>query len=127
MNIRCPPKRVPSAARFFTLCRLTVKPPQSYSVGGQRSSVQLTGKPAGAQPDYRGRWCAGDDSRYRNAALFLNGRLPTVPGMNCPTIQYEARSSCCTVPSLVERKIVDSDSFALRHSPTVVCWVQYGL
>ncbi|MGH0152289.1 UNVERIFIED_CONTAM: hypothetical protein FKN15_044519 [Acipenser sinensis] len=58
----------------------------------------------------------GDDSRYRNAALFLNGRLPTVPGMNCPTIQYEARSSCCTVPSPVEREIVDSDSFALCHN-----------
>ncbi|MGH0133191.1 UNVERIFIED_CONTAM: hypothetical protein FKN15_051981 [Acipenser sinensis] len=57
MNTRCPPKRVPSAARFFTLCRLTVQPPQSYSVGGQRSSGQLTGKPAGARPDYRGRWC----------------------------------------------------------------------
>ncbi|MGH0140019.1 UNVERIFIED_CONTAM: hypothetical protein FKN15_036685 [Acipenser sinensis] len=35
MNTRCPPKRVPSAARFFTLCRLTVQPPQSYSVVGQ--------------------------------------------------------------------------------------------
>ncbi|MGH0187990.1 UNVERIFIED_CONTAM: hypothetical protein FKN15_027354 [Acipenser sinensis] len=58
MNTRCPPKRVPSAARFFTLCRLTVQPPQSYSVGGQRSSGQLTGKPAGARPDHRGRWCA---------------------------------------------------------------------
>ncbi|MGH0175509.1 UNVERIFIED_CONTAM: hypothetical protein FKN15_070568 [Acipenser sinensis] len=56
MNTRCPPKRVPSAARFFTLCRLIVQPPQSYSVGGQRSSGQLTGKPAGARPDYRGRW-----------------------------------------------------------------------
>ncbi|MGH0135066.1 UNVERIFIED_CONTAM: hypothetical protein FKN15_047662 [Acipenser sinensis] len=58
MNTCCPPKRVPSAARFFTLCRLTVQPPQSYSVGGQRSSEQLTGKPAGDPPDYRGRWCA---------------------------------------------------------------------
>ncbi|MGH0174920.1 UNVERIFIED_CONTAM: hypothetical protein FKN15_068616 [Acipenser sinensis] len=37
---------------------LTVQPPQSYSVGGQRSPGQLTGKPAGARPDYRGRWCA---------------------------------------------------------------------
>ncbi|MGH0184869.1 UNVERIFIED_CONTAM: hypothetical protein FKN15_015987 [Acipenser sinensis] len=57
MNTRCPPKRVPSAARFFTLCRLTVQPPQNYSVGGQRSSGQLTGKPTGARPDYRGHWC----------------------------------------------------------------------
>ncbi|MGH0129694.1 UNVERIFIED_CONTAM: hypothetical protein FKN15_069213 [Acipenser sinensis] len=53
MNTRCPPKRVPSSVRFFTLCRLTVQPPQSYSVGGQRSPRQLTGKPAGARPDYR--------------------------------------------------------------------------
>ncbi|MGH0145953.1 UNVERIFIED_CONTAM: hypothetical protein FKN15_007080 [Acipenser sinensis] len=57
MNTCCPPKRVPSAACFFTLCRLTVQLPQSDSIGGQRSSGQLTGKPAGAQPDYRGRWC----------------------------------------------------------------------
>ncbi|MGH0116857.1 UNVERIFIED_CONTAM: hypothetical protein FKN15_019246 [Acipenser sinensis] len=49
-----------------TLCRLTVQLPQSYSVGGQRSSGQLTGKPAGARPDYRGRWCAKlkDTSQY---------------------------------------------------------------
>ncbi|MGH0146894.1 UNVERIFIED_CONTAM: hypothetical protein FKN15_008665 [Acipenser sinensis] len=58
MNTCYPPKRVPSAARFFTHCELTVQPPQSYSVGGQRSSGQLTGKPAGTRPDYRGRWCA---------------------------------------------------------------------
>ncbi|MGH0147788.1 UNVERIFIED_CONTAM: hypothetical protein FKN15_011453 [Acipenser sinensis] len=51
MNTRCPPKRVPSAARFFTLCRLTVQPPQSYSVRGQRSSGQLTGKPAVSEND----------------------------------------------------------------------------
>ncbi|MGH0125393.1 UNVERIFIED_CONTAM: hypothetical protein FKN15_026380 [Acipenser sinensis] len=42
------------------LSGLTVQPPQSYSVGGQCSSGQLTGKPAGARPDYRGRWCAVD-------------------------------------------------------------------
>ncbi|MBN3276671.1 SHC3 protein, partial [Polyodon spathula] len=35
-----------------------MQPTQSYSVGGQRSSGQLTGKPAGAQPVYRGCWCA---------------------------------------------------------------------
>ncbi|MGH0160582.1 UNVERIFIED_CONTAM: hypothetical protein FKN15_054661 [Acipenser sinensis] len=36
----------------------TMQPTQSYSVRGQRSSGQLTGKPAGARPVYRGRWCA---------------------------------------------------------------------
>ncbi|MGH0139685.1 UNVERIFIED_CONTAM: hypothetical protein FKN15_036854 [Acipenser sinensis] len=34
-----------------------MQPTQSYSVGGQRSSGQLTGKPTGAWPDHRGRWC----------------------------------------------------------------------
>ncbi|MGH0158135.1 UNVERIFIED_CONTAM: hypothetical protein FKN15_035100 [Acipenser sinensis] len=43
---------------FFSHCRLTMQPPKSYSVGGQRSSWAATGKPAGAWPDYRGRWCA---------------------------------------------------------------------
>ncbi|MGH0147458.1 UNVERIFIED_CONTAM: hypothetical protein FKN15_049572 [Acipenser sinensis] len=52
---RCPLKRVPSADRFFYTLQ---QPPQSYSVGGQRSSGQLTGKPAGTWPDHRGRCCA---------------------------------------------------------------------
>ncbi|MGH0181311.1 UNVERIFIED_CONTAM: hypothetical protein FKN15_006504 [Acipenser sinensis] len=43
---------------FFSHCGLTMQPPKSYSDGGQHSSGQLTGKPTGAQPDYRGRWCA---------------------------------------------------------------------
>ncbi|MGH0173405.1 UNVERIFIED_CONTAM: hypothetical protein FKN15_065259 [Acipenser sinensis] len=40
----CPPKHVPSADRFFSHCRLTMQIPQSYSVGGKRSSQQLTGE-----------------------------------------------------------------------------------
>ncbi|MGH0147887.1 UNVERIFIED_CONTAM: hypothetical protein FKN15_011106 [Acipenser sinensis] len=58
MNTRCPPKRVPSSRPLFSHCRLTMQPPKSYSVGGQRSSRAATGKPAGARPDYRGRKCA---------------------------------------------------------------------
>ncbi|MGH0144382.1 UNVERIFIED_CONTAM: hypothetical protein FKN15_051873 [Acipenser sinensis] len=38
--------------------QLTMQPPKSYSVRGERSSGQLTGKPTGAQPDYKGCWCA---------------------------------------------------------------------
>ncbi|MGH0119935.1 UNVERIFIED_CONTAM: hypothetical protein FKN15_029198 [Acipenser sinensis] len=75
MNTRCPPKRVPSAACFFTLCKVTVQPPQSYSVGGQRSSGQLTGKPAGARPDYRGRWCA-EESPGSKAEGSRSATLP---------------------------------------------------
>ncbi|MGH0125269.1 UNVERIFIED_CONTAM: hypothetical protein FKN15_034727 [Acipenser sinensis] len=41
---------------FFTL-QTHHAATQSYSVGGQRSSGQLTGKLSGARPDYRDRWC----------------------------------------------------------------------
>ncbi|MGH0163466.1 UNVERIFIED_CONTAM: hypothetical protein FKN15_045237 [Acipenser sinensis] len=47
-----------SLARRLQACILTMQPPKSYSVGGQRSSRAATGKPAGAWPDYKGRWCA---------------------------------------------------------------------
>ncbi|MGH0161405.1 UNVERIFIED_CONTAM: hypothetical protein FKN15_041261 [Acipenser sinensis] len=56
-NICCPLMRVPSANCFFSLCKPTMQPNQSYNVGGQRSSGQLTDKPTGAWPVYRGRWC----------------------------------------------------------------------
>ncbi|MGH0174738.1 UNVERIFIED_CONTAM: hypothetical protein FKN15_068992 [Acipenser sinensis] len=78
MNTCCPLKRVPSADRFFKLCRLTVQPPQSYSVGGQRSSGQLTGKPAGAQPGYRGRWCAVSRGHPGRPRVTLS-QLSTAP------------------------------------------------
>ncbi|MGH0157925.1 UNVERIFIED_CONTAM: hypothetical protein FKN15_051655 [Acipenser sinensis] len=83
MNTRCPPKRVPSAARFFTLCRLTMQPPKSYSVGGQRSSRAATGTPAGARPDYRGRWCAvsrGHPDRHNPPSSWVTlGQLCAAP------------------------------------------------
>ncbi|MGH0151576.1 UNVERIFIED_CONTAM: hypothetical protein FKN15_030360 [Acipenser sinensis] len=84
MNTRCPLKRVPSATRFFTLCILTVQPPQSYSVGGQRSSGQLTG----ARPDYRGLPCI----HLRATALEDHAALgnlqagPQVPGQSTGVI-----------------------------------------
>ncbi|MGH0164168.1 UNVERIFIED_CONTAM: hypothetical protein FKN15_056026 [Acipenser sinensis] len=67
------PKRVSSADRFFSHCRLTVQPPQSHSVGGQRSSGQLTGKPAGAQPDYRGCWCTTTERQKKLFCRYHNG------------------------------------------------------
>ncbi|MGH0161516.1 UNVERIFIED_CONTAM: hypothetical protein FKN15_066479 [Acipenser sinensis] len=57
-NTRCPPKRVPSADCFFSHCGLTVQPPKSYSVGGQRSSRAAYRQARRRPPDYRGRWCA---------------------------------------------------------------------
>ncbi|MGH0175262.1 UNVERIFIED_CONTAM: hypothetical protein FKN15_013210 [Acipenser sinensis] len=93
VNTRCPQKRVPSVARFFTLCRLTVQPPQSYSVGGQRSSGQLTGKPAGAWPDCRGRWCAvsqGHPDRHNPPSPRTTlGQLSTSPWSSRPRSAVE--------------------------------------
>ncbi|MBN3285609.1 RS27A protein, partial [Polyodon spathula] len=50
-----------------------MQPAQSYSVGGQRSSGQFTGKPTGSRPDYRGRWCVV--SRPKESTLHLVLRL----------------------------------------------------
>ncbi|MGH0158757.1 UNVERIFIED_CONTAM: hypothetical protein FKN15_055520 [Acipenser sinensis] len=67
----------------FSHCRLTVQPPQSYNVGGQRNSGQLTGKPAGAQPDYRGRWCMllkdFPDELRADIAMHLNKEVLQLP------------------------------------------------
>ncbi|MBN3275450.1 DRD2A protein, partial [Polyodon spathula] len=75
-------------ASILNLCaisidRLAVQPPQSYSIGGQRSSGQLTGKPVGARPDHRGRWCAVDQGHPGGAR----------PIVRCPLgapVQYTA-------------------------------------
>ncbi|MGH0145324.1 UNVERIFIED_CONTAM: hypothetical protein FKN15_052214 [Acipenser sinensis] len=49
--------------------RLTMQPPRSYSIGGQRSTGQLTGKPADVRPDYRGRWCVPAKEETRKDSL----------------------------------------------------------
>ncbi|MGH0138058.1 UNVERIFIED_CONTAM: hypothetical protein FKN15_026035 [Acipenser sinensis] len=74
MNTRCSPKHV----RFFSLCSPAMQPTQSYSVGGQRSSGQLTGKPAGARPVYRGRWCAcaGEENWVDSRTIYIGHREP---------------------------------------------------
>ncbi|MGH0153396.1 UNVERIFIED_CONTAM: hypothetical protein FKN15_032007 [Acipenser sinensis] len=55
----------------------------------------------------QGHATRGLDFWYCDSALFLDGRLPTDPGMNCQTIQYGAHCSCYTAPSQVGREIVD--------------------
>ncbi|MGH0177400.1 UNVERIFIED_CONTAM: hypothetical protein FKN15_017771 [Acipenser sinensis] len=87
MNTRCLPKLVPSAAHFFTLCRLTVQPPQSYSVGGQRSSGQLTGKPAGARPDVAGaRLTVQPPQSYSVGGQRSSGQLTGKPAGARPDV-----------------------------------------
>ncbi|MGH0156876.1 UNVERIFIED_CONTAM: hypothetical protein FKN15_032622 [Acipenser sinensis] len=57
MNTRCPPKRVLSADRFTADSQCS-HPRRATASEDNAAIGQLTGKPAGAQPDYRGRWCA---------------------------------------------------------------------
>ncbi|MGH0138317.1 UNVERIFIED_CONTAM: hypothetical protein FKN15_000371 [Acipenser sinensis] len=49
----------------------------------------------------------GDDFWYCDSAPFLDGWLPTDPGMNGQTIQYRALCSGYTEPSLPTSEIVD--------------------
>ncbi|MGH0153860.1 UNVERIFIED_CONTAM: hypothetical protein FKN15_061926 [Acipenser sinensis] len=77
MNTHCPPKRVPSAARFFTLCRLTMQPPQSYSVEDNAAlgSLQASPQAPGQTTGVAGARASALDSEYRDtgskAALLL--------------------------------------------------------
>ncbi|MGH0137342.1 UNVERIFIED_CONTAM: hypothetical protein FKN15_073942 [Acipenser sinensis] len=65
-----------------------MQPSQSYSVRGQRSSGQLTGKPTGARPVYRGRWCAvsrGNPSRPKPPPSgWRSANCAPVPGNSHP-------------------------------------------
>ncbi|MBN3284521.1 COMT methyltransferase, partial [Polyodon spathula] len=70
MNTCCPPKPVPSAARFFPRCRLTVQ--RLRDTVSEDSPGQLTGKPAGVRPDYRGRWCADCSLLWEGAVLLAD-------------------------------------------------------
>ncbi|MGH0118787.1 UNVERIFIED_CONTAM: hypothetical protein FKN15_062249 [Acipenser sinensis] len=122
MNTRCPPKRVPSAARFFTHCELSVQPPQSYSVGGQRSSGQLTGKPADARPDYRGRWCASSDNippGFEPISLLeaLNGQRSISPSIPSAPLYEEINFSGGLVESLpLSSRPLGNDNRAMDRS-----------
>ncbi|MGH0179467.1 UNVERIFIED_CONTAM: hypothetical protein FKN15_001643 [Acipenser sinensis] len=46
MNTRCPPKRVPSAARFFTHCELTASE-DNEALGSLQASPQAPGQTTG--------------------------------------------------------------------------------
>ncbi|MGH0153927.1 UNVERIFIED_CONTAM: hypothetical protein FKN15_068765 [Acipenser sinensis] len=81
-NTRCPPKCVPSADRFFLLCRPAMQPTQSYSVGGQGSSGQLIG----ARPVDRGADFVVDQTQAVKFGLdiargmaFLHTLEPLIP------------------------------------------------
>ncbi|MGH0163633.1 UNVERIFIED_CONTAM: hypothetical protein FKN15_044961 [Acipenser sinensis] len=58
MNTRCPLKRVPSADRFFHTADSPCSHPRATTSEDNAALRQLTGKPADAQPDYKGRLCA---------------------------------------------------------------------
>ncbi|MGH0188171.1 UNVERIFIED_CONTAM: hypothetical protein FKN15_028543 [Acipenser sinensis] len=58
-----------------------MQPPRSYSVGGQHRSRQLTGKPAGAQPDYLRRWCTTGDAERFLGGKQLPRAFPPAPSL----------------------------------------------
>ncbi|MGH0116207.1 UNVERIFIED_CONTAM: hypothetical protein FKN15_000134 [Acipenser sinensis] len=120
MNTRCPPKRVPSAVRFFIHCELTVQPPQRYSVGGQRSSGQFTGKHVGARPDYRGRWCAvsrGHPGRPNPpSSRTMLGQLSAAPSELLSTVGCEIAWTRTGDVQIIERILHSSECFYwMRH------------
>ncbi|MBN3284626.1 UBE2T enzyme, partial [Polyodon spathula] len=80
----CPPNRVPSADRFFSRCRPTTQPPQSCSVGGQRRSGKLTGKPAGALPAARLQGSLVGDSKRLDSEETAKGAWR--PSLNISTV-----------------------------------------
>ncbi|MGH0164777.1 UNVERIFIED_CONTAM: hypothetical protein FKN15_053306 [Acipenser sinensis] len=79
--------------------RPAMQPPQSYSVVGPHSSGQLTGKPAGARPVYRGRWC----TRYVDGGITDN--LP----------QYELKNTITVSPFSGESDICPRDPSTNIH------------
>ncbi|MGH0169316.1 UNVERIFIED_CONTAM: hypothetical protein FKN15_065505 [Acipenser sinensis] len=121
MNTRCPLKRVPSAARFFTSFKLAVQPPQSFSVRGQRSSGQLTGKPADAWPNYRGRWCAVSRGHFGRpnppSSRVTLGQLSAAPWELPSTVGCGIAWTRTRDIQAIERILHSSECFYwMRHS-----------
>ncbi|MGH0166179.1 UNVERIFIED_CONTAM: hypothetical protein FKN15_050542 [Acipenser sinensis] len=79
-NTRYPPKRVPSANHFFH----TANPLCSHLrvTASEDNAGQLTGKPAGAQPDYRVCWCAVSRGHPGQPKSF-----PHPPGSTRPIVK----------------------------------------
>ncbi|MGH0139238.1 UNVERIFIED_CONTAM: hypothetical protein FKN15_068647 [Acipenser sinensis] len=94
------------------LLRLTVQPPQSYSVGGQRSSGQLTVKPAGARPNYRGRWCTYQ-ILLRCCWYEVFGGNPD----NLPTELERQNPHDLSLPLLAQQRSPSNHSLESEHPP----------
>ncbi|MGH0141760.1 UNVERIFIED_CONTAM: hypothetical protein FKN15_065255, partial [Acipenser sinensis] len=67
--------------------------------------------------DRRTRTNTGEDSWYRDNAPFLNGRLPTALGKNCPTIQYKAHSSSALTEEQDRLKEEESAKLLKKETP----------
>ncbi|MGH0117373.1 UNVERIFIED_CONTAM: hypothetical protein FKN15_033468 [Acipenser sinensis] len=109
-RIRCGAQRVPSADRFFSHCGLTMQPPKSYSVGGQRSCRAAYRQTAGARPDYRGRWCAAQMKMYIILKCKLDNRVKT---------QVEFSSKDCS--SKRESAVLENEYTVSVKAPDMPC------
>ncbi|MGH0148794.1 UNVERIFIED_CONTAM: hypothetical protein FKN15_020879 [Acipenser sinensis] len=85
--------QAPGQTTGVAVARPAMQPPQSYSVRGPRSSGQLTGRPAGAQPVYMGRWCVvsrGHPGRPKPSPLGqCSANCAPPPGNSCPRSAVE--------------------------------------
>ncbi|MGH0188758.1 UNVERIFIED_CONTAM: hypothetical protein FKN15_031285 [Acipenser sinensis] len=95
MSARCPPKRVPSTARFFTLCRLIVQPPQRCSVGGQRSSGQITGKPSANNDPCEMHICAARAQLIPSAVWQFRNMIICVMPSSWPLLDFNNYGCYC--------------------------------
>ncbi|MGH0154257.1 UNVERIFIED_CONTAM: hypothetical protein FKN15_033630 [Acipenser sinensis] len=76
-----------------------MQPAQSYSVRGQHSSGQLSGKPAGTRAVYRVRWCAGNESSCSNPAGIIIMCCEQSSYVNVVSGTFLGRSACHHDPS----------------------------
>ncbi|MGH0150143.1 UNVERIFIED_CONTAM: hypothetical protein FKN15_076880 [Acipenser sinensis] len=84
-----------------------MQPPQSYSIVGQHSSGQLTGKSAGAHPVYRGRCPPG----------ITRQQLLLFPGRWMPYIGYMMQRSFPPVETSIAA-LVQAPNLALLSKDT---------
>ncbi|MGH0151130.1 UNVERIFIED_CONTAM: hypothetical protein FKN15_059094 [Acipenser sinensis] len=76
MNTRCPPKRVPSSRPlFFHTADSPCSHPRATASEDNAAPGQLAGKPTGAWPDYRGRWCAVKRESGENVPVLSDDEL----------------------------------------------------
>ncbi|MGH0123135.1 UNVERIFIED_CONTAM: hypothetical protein FKN15_026250 [Acipenser sinensis] len=104
-STRCPQKRVPSADRFFTHCRLTMQPPRATALednaalGSLEASPQAPGQTTGvADCQLPVQRCVADLQNNGNVCLWCKDPRGLLLGEQCvpecPSGYYTDRGAC---------------------------------